>query len=569
MSEIDNSELAGMLEEFAQRLEALDVEYKPTAYRRAAEAVADQPQNVAAMIREDPDAVTAIDGVGDAIAAKLEAYVQTGTVEELEELRSELPVEIGALTAIDGVGPKTVGRLYDELGVQTVPELERAARDGEIRTVHGFGPKTEANIIENITFTKRAQRRELLGDTRPVADRLRDRLSALSETDQCGLAGSIRRWKPTVGDIDILVATTAPAAVVDVFLAAGDQTLEAGATKASIRLDGVQADLRVVDPDEYGSAQQYFTGSKAHNVALRQYALDQGVSLNEYGAYRVDADGEPTDRIAGETESSMYEALGLPWIPPELRQGTGEIEAAADGGLPRLLDQEAVRGDLHVHTAASDGGASITEMIEAAAAFGHDYIAITDHATGAGLPSGIGLEDDALATHRDRIERVAAEAPIEVFTGVETNIAADGGLTTADELLETLDLVVASPHAGLQGDGTDRLIAAMDHPAVDVLGHPSGRQINQRSGLDIDPAALGAAAAKTDTALEINSNPIRLDLWGEAVRAAVDAGARIAVNTDAHSPAEYEHLRYGVHTARRGWVSEADVLNARPAEAVV
>lgn len=567
MSEIQNHELAAILEEFADRLAAMDVEYKPTAYRRAAEAITDTPQNVASMIRDDESAVTELDGVGDAIAAKLTEYVETGTVEELEELRENLPVEMDALTAIDGVGPKTVGRLYRELGIQTVPELERAARDGKVQTVHGFGAKTEQNILDNIAFAQRAQKRELLSDTRPVADRLCDQLASMTETESCGLAGSIRRWKPTVGDIDILVATTEPTAVVDTFLSAGDRTLEAGETKASIHIDGVQADLRVVDPDEYGSAQQYFTGSKAHNVELRQYALDRDVSLNEYGAYRVE-NGEPTERIGGQTEHSMYEAVGLPWIPPEVRQGRGEIEAAAAGALPELLDREAVRGDLHVHTAASDGRGTIEEMIETAAEIGHEYIAITDHATGAGVLGDIGLDDEALRAHRDRIETAANQAAIDVFTGVETNIAADGSVTTDDDLLATLDVVVASPHTALQGSGTDRLTAAMRHPEVDIIGHPSGRRLNQRSGLEIDPDRLGTVAAETETALEVNSNPVRLDLWGEAVKAALDAGAKIAINTDAHHPDEYAHLRYGVQTARRGWATTGDVYNTQPPEAI-
>lgn len=563
----DNATLAGLLFEFADRLEAKDVEYKPAAYRRAAENVAEYPGSVAALAAEGPDAVTEIDRVGEAIADKLVEYVETGSIEELEALRGELPVEMDALTAVEGVGPKTVATLYRELEVQTLADLERVARDGEIQELRGFGATSEQNILDNLAFARQSDARELLGDTRPVADDLLARLTANDAVEACDLAGSIRRWRPTVGDIDVLAATTDAGTVVKAFTDEGDEVIEAGESKASIRLGGVQADLRVVSPEEYGAALQYFTGSKEHNVQLRNYALDRGVSLNEYGAFELD-DGEPGQRIAGASEASMYEALDLTWIPPELREGTGEIEAAATDDLPTLLETGDIRGDLHVHTDWSDGTASIEEMAAAAEAFGHEYIAITDHADGPGVVGAMGLSAADLREQHAAVRAIDAETDIDLLTGVETNIAADGTVSLDDDVLAACDVVVASPHSGLSGDGTDRLCRAIEHPAVDIIGHPSGRLLNQRNGIEFDPTALGEAAAAAGTALEINSNPLRLDLWGEVVRAAIDAGAEIVIDTDAHRPGSFEHIEYGVHTARRGWAEAADVRNTRGIESI-
>ncbi len=564
----DNTTLANLLFEFADRLEAKDIEYKPAAYRRAAENVAEYPGSVAALAADGPEAVMEIDRVGEAIADKLVEYVETGSIEELEALRGELPVEMDALTAVEGVGPKTVATLYRELEVQTLADLERVARNGEIRDLRGFGQTSEQNILENIAFARQSDARELLGDTRPVADELLATMEAHDAVKACELAGSIRRWRPTVGDIDVLVATADAAAVVEAFVAEGDELIEAGESKASIRLDGVQADLRVVTPEEYGAALQYFTGSKEHNVQLRNYALERDVSLNEYGAFELTDADETGQRIAGDTEASMYEVLDLAWIPPELREGTGEIAAAEAGALPDLVRTDDIRGDLHVHTDWSDGTASIREMATAAAAFGHEYIAITDHADGPGVVGEMGLSAAELREQHTAVEAVDAELDIDLLTGVETNIAADGGVSMDDGVLAACDVVVASPHSGLSGDGTERLCTAIEHPAVDIIGHPSGRLLNQRSGIEFDPTVVGEAAAAAGTALEVNSNPLRLDLWGEAIKAAIDAGAEIVIDTDAHRPNSFEHIEYGVHTARRGWAEAADVRNTDGVESL-
>ena len=570
-----NDEIADRLEEFADRLEATGVEYKPRAYRRAAENVREYPGDVAALAADEGEsAVGEIEGVGDAISAKIVEYVETGEIEELAELRAELPVDIVALTRVEGVGPKTVGSLYEALGVEDLDDLQAAAEAGEIREVSGFGAKTEQNIAENIAFAREASERERLGDARPRGEGVVAYLEGREGVERVDLAGSLRRWKATIGDVDVLVGSDDAEAVVGAFVdwPEANTVIEAGDQKASVRAGGVRVDLRVVDPAEFGSALQYFTGSKDHNVKLRNIAIEADLKMNEYGVFDIsevedpEADQRAGERVAGETEAGMYEALDLPWVPPEIRENWGEIEAAREGDLPELVEPSAIRGDLHTHTGWSDGDNTVAEMVEGAAAFGHDYVAITDHATGPGMVGGVGVPDDQLREQLDEVRAVAEEADIAVFSGVEANVGADGSLSVAEDLLAELDVVVASPHSALDGDGTDRLVAAAEHPEVDVIGHPTGRYINQRSGLDVDVERLATVAAESDTALEVNANPARLDLDGGAVKAAVEAGATIAVDTDAHRPESYELVRYGVHTARRGWAEQTDVLNTRGVE---
>jgi len=569
-----NAAVADLLEEMAARLEAMDVDYKPRAYRRAAENIRGHPADVAGLAAEDEAAVREIEGVGDAIAAKVVEYVETGEIGELEELRAELPADIEVLTRIEGVGPKTVGDLYRELGVETLDDLEAAAEAGEIQEVKGFGPKTEENIRDGIAFARESHGRELLGEGRPLADRVINHLEATGVVERAEAAGSLRRWKPTIGDVDVLVASEDPEPVFDAFTGweGTDRVIEAGEAKASVRAEGLRVDLRVVTPGVFGAALQYFTGSRDHNVQVRNRAIDRSLTMNEYGVFdvsdlddeaREDAGPRAGERVAGESERGMYAAVDLPWLPPELREDRGEVDAAAADDLPDLLEQPDVRGDLHLHTDRSDGNNTVAEMAEAAAAFGHEYIAVTDHATGPGMVGGVGLDDEALREQVDEVREV--DADVAVFTGVEANIDADGGLSVADDVLDDLDCVVASPHAGLDGDGTDRLVAAIEHPATDIVGHPTGRQLNQRSGLDVDLETVGKAAAEHGVALEVNANPRRLDLEGGAVKLVVEQGATVAINTDAHRPESYAYMRYGVHTARRGWAEPADVLNTQPA----
>ncbi|WP_435195758.1 DNA polymerase/3'-5' exonuclease PolX [Natronomonas sp. EA1] len=572
-----NAEVAAQFEAMADFLDAMDDEYRPRAYRRAAENIRGHTVAIETLAeRGGQEAVEEIDGVGEAIAAKVVEYLETGEIEELEELRDQLPVEMEELTAVEGVGPKTVGDLYEALGITTLDELEAAAEAGEIQEVKGFGEKTEQNILENIPFARQSRERELIGEARPLADRVVAHLGDCEAVSQVETAGSLRRWRATIGDVDVLTASADPEAVVDALLAfgSGSDTIEAGTKKASIRVDGVRVDLRVVTPDEWGSALQYFTGSKDHNVKLRNRAIDRELKMNEYGVFDIsdvedpDAGQRVGERVAGETEESMYEALDLPWIPPELREDRGEVEAAADGTLPSLIEEADVRGDLHLHTEFSDGNNTVAEMIQGAEDRGYDYLAITDHATGPGMVGGVGLDDEELRDQIEAVREAAEGTELRVFTGVEANIAPDGTVSVGDDVLAELDCVVASPHASLDGDGTDRLVTAIEHPEVNVLGHPTGRLLNQREGLDIDIDAVAAAAADHGVALEINANPSRLDLSGSLVKAAIEQGATIAVNTDAHRPGNYGLMRFGVHTARRGWAEPDDVLNTRDSDGV-
>jgi DNA polymerase (family 10) len=601
-----NAEIASLLEEYADRLEAQGVDYKHRTYRRAAESIRDSPEDVAELAAEGPEAVQRIQDVGQSISEKVAEAVENGTFHQLEENREEFPVDIGELTSVEGVGPKTVGDLYRALDVRDLDDLENAAREGKIQAVSGFGQKTEQNILEGIEFARESQGRQLLGDARPVGEAALDFFEAIPEAGRCELGGSLRRWKPTIGDIDVLAESDDRQAVIDAFThwRQADEIIEAGTDKASVRADGLRVDLRVVVPEEFGSALQYFSGSKEHNIRLRNYAIERDFKINEYGVFDVselgsdgssdESDGvsgvddpdagqrtdeqsssssrtasdDVGDRVAGETEESMYEALDLPWIPPELREDRGEIAAAASGDLPDLLEAGEIRGDLHVHTNWSDGGNTIRGMAETAAEFGHEYVTIADHATGPGMVGGVGLDDEELREQLAEIRNLADDLPVTVFAGVEANIDVEGTVSVGDDLLADLDCVVASPHSGLEGDATDRLVAAIEHPSVDIIGHPSGRLIHQRPGLEFDVDEVARAAAEHGTALEVNSNPHRLDLWGSAIKQAVEEGATIAIDTDAHSPPEYAYVRYGVHTARRGWAQADDVLNARTAEEV-
>ena len=571
----ENDAVATLLEEMADRLEARDVDYKPNAYRRAADSIRGHTVAVERLHEEGgEDAIAEIDDVGDAIAAKTAEYLETGTIGELEDLREELPVEMDALTAVEGVGPKTVASLYDALGIETLDDLEAAAEAGEIRDIKGFGEKTEANISENIPFAREARKRSLLGEARPLADRVVDFLDGCAGVEAVETAGSIRRWRPTIGDVDVLVGSDDGSAVIDAFenWTGTDSVIEAGTNKASVRAAGLRVDLRVVVPEEFGAALQYFTGSKDHNVAVRNRAIEMGLKVNEYGVFDVSELDDPDEdqrvgkRVAGETEQGVYAALDMAWVPPELRENRGEVERAATGDLPELLETDDVRGDLHVHTERSDGEATIEEMVAAAEAYGHDYVSIADHATGPGMVGGVGLDDAALTEQASAVRDAGSGADIDVFAGVEANIGAAGEVSVGDDVLAELDCVVASPHSALDGDGTERLVTAIEHPEVDIIGHPTGRLLNRRPGHDIDIERVAEAAATHGTALEINADPRRLDLRASYVKAAIETGATVVIDTDAHSTGAYEHVRFGVHTARRGWAEPDDVLNCRDAD---
>jgi len=549
----ENDEIAAMLEEFADRLEAKGVDYKPRAYRDAAESVSEASTDAL-------DEPTTISDVGDAIGSKIDEFRETGRVEELGELRDEMPVDIEALTRVEGVGPKTVGKLYEALGVTDLDELEEAAEHGRIQNVSGFGEKTEENILEGIGFARQSAERTVLGESLPKARRLVERVGKLGSVERAVAAGSVRRRKETTGDIDIVVVSEDRGATADAVTDWEVEVIQKGDRKTSFRWEDEDVDLHLVKEDEFGAALQYFTGSKQHNVATRDAAIEKGMKLNEYGVW----DTETDEKVAGKTEEEVYEALGMEYIPPELRENRGEVEAARDGNLPDLVTVEDVRGELHSHTSRTDGGATLEEMAAGAEERGLEYLAVTDHTEALGVAGG--LSDEKLRALADDIRELDDKTGVRLLAGAEANILKDGSLDVADNVLAELDVVVASVHSGMRmeaDEATERLVSAVRHDEVDVLGHPSGRLINSREGYPYDFDAVLDAADEEGVALELNANPHRLDIHDTQVRRCVERGVPVAVNTDAHTPSEYDYIEYGVATARRGWAESDDVLNAR------
>lgn len=554
---VTKEEVAAMLEEFADRLEAKDVEYKPRAYRDAAESVHEASP-------DELDAPKTIPDVGDAIASKIEEFRETGRVEELQELRDEMPVEIEALTRVEGVGPKTVGNLYDALGITNLDELEEAARKGRIQNVEGFGEKTEQNILEGIEFARDSAERTPLGESLPKARELVERVEEIGSVERAVPAGSLRRRKETTGDIDIVVVSEDREATADAVTDWGVEVIQKGDRKTSFRDADEDVDLHLVEEDEFGAALQYFTGSKKHNVKTRDVAIDLGLKLNEYGVWEKNGEEE---RVAGESEEEVYDALGMACPPPELREDRGEVEAALEDDLPELVTTDDVRGELHSHTEMTDGGATLEEMVAGAVERDMEYLAVTDHTEALGVAGG--LTDEELLELVDDVRALDEDSDLRLFAGAEANILKDGTLDVSDDVLEQLDVVVASVHGAMKmerDEATERLVSAVRHEEVDILGHPSGRLINSREGYDYDFDAVLEAADEEGVALELNANPRRLDIRDTQVKRCVEDSVSVAVNTDAHTPSEYDYVEYGVATARRGWAETDDILNARTVE---
>jgi DNA polymerase (family 10) len=562
-----NAEVAARLREMALFLDMTSVPFKPRAYEKAAHAI----EALDAMVGDlyaagGVKALASLPGVGKGIAERIGEIVRTGTCRDLEELRAATPVNALELTAVDGIGPKMIKALYDELGVRTVADLERAALAGSIRKLPHFGEKTEARILKSIAFLKQGQGRLPLGVVLDVARDIEARLAAVPGVRQVAVAGSIRRRKEMVRDLDFLVVADRPERVTDVFVSLPEvvHVHGKGSTKTLVRLrGGMDADLRVVPPECWGAALNYFTGAKAHNVALRRLAIAKGWKLNEYGLF----EGERA--IAGCTEEEIYEALGLAYVPPELREDSGEIECARSGRLPRLIEPGALRGDVQIQTTWSDGANSIEEMIAAARARGLEYIAITDHT---GSLAMMGADDGKLRQQIAAIERLNAQlgGGFRVLTGAEVNIAKDGSLDVSDELLAQLDVVGVAVHSHFtlsRSEQTQRLIRAMENPHADILFHPTGRLLARREPYDIDIDAVIAAARRTGTVLEIDAFPDRMDLKDEHVRKTIAAGVPLVVDSDAHSVAQLRYPDdYGIPIARRGWATADDVLNTLPVE---
>jgi DNA polymerase (family 10) len=562
-----NAEVAEFLREMALYLDMSGVQFKPRAYDRAAHAVEALGQPISAIYADGGvKALMKVSGIGKGIAERIGELLSTGSCRDLQEMRQATPSDIMTLTAIEGIGPKMVKALYDDLGVRTIADLEQAARGGRIRALSHFGEKTEAKILKGIGLLAERGGRRPLGLVLPLAHEIETRLLDLPGVERAAVAGSIRRRKELIGDLDFLVVARECAAVMDFFIAQPEvaHVHAAGPTKTKVRLrNGLDADLRVVPPESWGAALNYFTGSKHHNVALRRIAIERGYKLNEYGVFA----GEQS--VAGATEEAVYAALGLAYVPPELRENTGEIELAREGRLPCLIEPGSLRGDLQIQTTWTDGAHSIEDMVAAARARGLEYVAITDHTRG--LPMTGGSDEDQLRRQMSAIAGLDRQLDgFRVLTGAEVNIGRDGSLDIDDTLLAQLDVVGVAVHSHFnlsRAEQTRRLIRAMEHPHADILFHPTGRMLGRREPIDVDIDAVIAAAKRTGTVLEIDAFPDRMDLKDEHVRRAIAAGVPLVIDSDAHSVAHLSFpADYGIFIARRGWATAADVINTLPVD---
>lgn len=564
MPDYDNAQIASTLELTSDLLEISGADkFRFLSYRKAAHSIRAWPQELGVLAAEQR--LTEVPGVGKKLAASIESILASGSFPELDELKAALPPSLVTLMQIPGVGAKKAKTLYDSLGVTSVDELERAATDGRVADLPGFGAKTSAKILEGIGSYRRFGQRVLLSDALPLAEKVAVQLSSVAGVVAAEPAGSVRRRKETVGDIDVLVASEDPASVMaavrELPLVTG--IVASGDTKTSVQTtSGLQVDVRVVPPDSWGAALQYFTGSAEHNVATRERAKGLGLKVSEYAVVRV-SDGV---RVAGVTEDEVYGALGLQTPPPELREGVGEIEAAAAGRLPTLLRLTDIRGDLHLHSVATDGKSTIEANRARAAELGYEYLVTTDHAWGLRMVGGLDVDD--LERQWEQIDELNArgDGP-HVLKGIELNIDDDGSVDYPDEVLARFDICLASLHSGWGQSrevATRRVLTAMENPYVDVIAHPTGRILRRRDPIDLDMTAVCEKAAETGTALELDAYPDRLDLSDLHLRLAMDYGVSVSIGTDAHECGQMLYMRNGVWQARRGWVTPDRVLNAQP-----
>jgi DNA polymerase (family 10) len=556
-----NEVVAALLQEYADLISITGGEqFRVRVYERAARAVAGYHADISAL---DLDGLQEISNVGKSIAEKILEYLHSGQVESLERLRAKVPAGVRELTAIPTLGPKKAMVLYQQLGVSSVAELTRAIETDRLAGLRGFGPKTAENIRHGIELLRRGGGRVLISMAMAVAEETVAELSTLAGCVDCTYAGSLRRMRESIGDVDILAAARDSAPLMEAFtrLPLVAEVIAHGPTKSSIRTtSGLQVDLRVVAPEVWGAALQYFTGSKAHNIRIREIAVRKGLKLSEYGLFRA----EDSRLIVSETEQEVYEQLGLPWIPPTLREDRGEVDAALAGELPDLLTAKDVRGDLHTHTNLTDGVSSLDEMLEAARSRGLRYYAVTDHAKNLPMQR---MTDQKMLAQRRQLREHAGEGRMALLHGTELNIDPDGGVDWDEEFLSGFDICVASVHSHFQQTReqmTRRLVRACEHPYVNIIGHPTTRQIGRRDPIDADWDEVFAAAARTGTAMEINSYPDRLDLNDDLILRAKRFGVKFALNTDSHSTVHLDFLRYGVGIAQRGWLTTGDVINAWP-----
>jgi len=561
---LKNLELSQIFEQIAKILKIKEENpFKIRAYEKITLVLENLPIDIETIYHQG--GLNNIPGVGTGIAKKIEEFLTTGKLEYYEKLKETIPSGVIELLDISEVGPKTAKLLYEELGVDNIEKLEKAVKEHRIKDLPGMGEKSETNILRGIELYKRRKERFLLGRALPLAEEMVESLSQLKETDKISFAGSLRRKKETIGDIDILITSQNPEKIMRTFTSLPQvrEILAEGPTKSSIiTKDDLHIDVRVVEPISFGAALQYFTGSKAHNIKLRELALKRGLKINEYGVFEV----ESGNRIAGEKEEEVYQALNLPFIPPELREDRGEIEAAQEKKLPQLIEYSQIRGDLHLHTKWSDGAHTIRQMAEAAKKRGYKYIAITDHSQSLKIAGG--LTEKRLREQMEEIQKLNQELKdFTILSGIEVDIKSDGSLDFSDEMLSKLDVVIAAIHSGFKQESkiiTERIIKAMQNRLVNILAHPTGRLIGFRESYQVDMNEMIKVAAETGTILEINAYPERLDLNDVYCRMAKDKGVQLAIETDAHSIDGLEFMNLGVDVARRGWLEEKDIVNTLP-----
>jgi len=556
-----NEEVAALLREYAEltQITGGDV-FRARNYEKAARSVRGWPEDVSQL---DAKGLRAIPGVGASIAAKIAEYLSTGHIAVLDELRAKIPAGVLELTKVPGLGPKRALQLSHDLGISSVDELAAAVQAGRLEGLAGFGTRSEERLASGIEVYRQGRERVLLDVALHTATTMVAAMESVPGCQRCAYAGSLRRWRETIGDVDILAAADDSAPLMAAF-SAGHQVIASGPTKTSIRTPaGLQVDLRVVPLDVWGAALQYFTGSQAHNVAVRQVAIRQKLKLSEYGLF----DTGTGELIVSRTEEEVYARLGLAWIPPAMREDHGEVEAAARGEIPRLVQTSDLRGDLHTHTDLTDGVASLEDMVAAAARRGYEYYAITDHAPNLFFQR---MTDEKMLAQRERVR--ALDAPLELLHGTELNIAPDGSVdwdeaSLGGQGLAGFDLCVASVHSSFdqpRAEMTRRFVTACENPYVNIIGHPLTRRIGRRPPVDVDFGELFRACARTGTALEVNASPQRLDLPSDHIRAARDAGVVFAIDSDAHSVGDLGNIPYGVGTAQRGWLTAEDVINTWP-----
>ena len=547
-----------------------NVQFRARAYYRAADTIASLQENVTDIYgRDGVNGLLEIPSVGKAIASKIEEYLKRSRIQHLEELKAKVPINVDELYGIEGIGPKTIKMFYDKLQIKNLADLEKAATEGKLKTLAGFTEKKEQDIFKQIEFFKRGKGRLIIGEVYPLVKQIEKSLQHIAGVKNAVAAGSIRRMKETIGDIDYLVTSSDPKQVIDFFVKMPEvqEILGMGQTKAFVKLaSGIDADLLVVPEESWGSALQYFTGSKEHSVQLRKIAISKGLRLNEWGVFKGDK------RIAGATEEEVYKTLGLQWIPPEMRENTGEIELGRQDKVPKLVEYGSLKGDLQVHSENSDGTATIEEMARGAKAFGLDYIAITDHTKSLALAGG--LEEQELLEQAEKISQLNDRLRDEfrILSSAEVNIMKDGSLDIPNTVLDKLDIVGAAIHSHFNLPiemQTERLTKAAKNPSVDILFHPTGRLINRRPGYLVNIEKVIEVAKDTNTVLEIDAHYDRLDLKDEYVRMAVRNGVKLVIDSDAHHPIPYSFLTFGIAQARRGWATQSDILNILPADVLL